>query len=71
MALKVNLSAILQIRGHLHLETLRAQGRIRRVIKSTLQEDVDTFTLESLTVPGEGIITDHHEIHNIVTGHFT
>ena len=33
-----------------HLETLRAQGRIGRVIKSTLQEDTDMFTLESFPV---------------------
>ena len=54
-----------------HLETLRAQGRIGRVIKSTLQEDAEMFTLESLPVPGEGIITDHRNIHNLVSAHFT
>ena len=54
-----------------HLETLRITGRIGRVIKSTLQEDVELFTLESLPVPGEGILTDHRAIHNLVTAHFT
>ena len=54
-----------------HLETLRVTGRIGRVIKSTLQEDVEVFTLESLPVPGEGILTDHRTIHKMVTAHFT
>ena len=54
-----------------HLEALRTQGRIGRVIKSTLQEDVKMFTLESLPVPGEGSITDHRTIHNLVSAHFT
>ena len=53
------------------LETLRLTGRIGRVIKSTLQEDTEPFTLESLPVPGEGILTDHRTIHNLVTAHFT
>ena len=58
-----------QISAHAaNLETFQAYGRIGRVIKSMLQEDVNTFTLESFTVPGEGIITDHREIHN---GYFT
>ena len=52
------------------LEALRAQGRIGRVIKSTLQEEAELFTLESLCIPGEGILTDHRSIHNLVTDHF-
>ena len=61
-----------QISSHAaHLETLRVTGRIGRVITSTLQEDVEQFTLESLPVPGEGILTDHRTIHNMVTAHFT
>ena len=41
------------------------------MIKSTLQEDVDLFTLESLPVSGEGMLTDHRAIHNLVSAHFT
>ena len=49
------------------LEALRSQGRIGRVIKSTLQEEAELFTLESLCIPGDGILTDHCHIHNLVT----
>ena len=53
------------------LEALRAQGRIGRVIKSTLQEDSELFTQEWLCITGEGTLTDHRAIHNLVTAHFT
>ena len=35
------------------------------------QEEAEMFTLESLPVPGEGTLTDHRTIHNMVTAHFT
>ena len=41
------------------LEALREAGKIGKVIKSVLQEDVETFALESLPVPGQGILTGH------------
>ena len=41
------------------LENLRAQDRIEKVIQSTLKEDAEMFTLESLRAAGEGILTDH------------
>ena len=53
-----------------HLELLRDQGRIVRVMKSTLQEDSELFNLESLTIPGEGTLTDHWAVHNLVSDHF-
>ena len=60
----------LTINAHVaHLEQMRLQGKIGRVIRSTLQEDVDLFTLESLRTP-DGTLTDHREIHHRVTEHF-
>ena len=35
------------------------------------QEDTWPFTLESLRLPGEGTLTDHRLIHNLVTDHFS
>ena len=61
----------LTINAHVaHLEQMRLQGKIGRVIRSTLQEDVDLFTLESLRIPEQGTLTDHREIHHRVTEHF-
>ena len=60
----------LTINAHVaHLEQMRLQGKIGRVIRSTLQEDVDLFTLESLRIP-ESTLTDHRETHHGVTEHF-
>ena len=60
----------LTINAHVaHLEQMRLQGKIGKVIRSTLQEDVDLFTLESLRTP-DGTLTDHREIHHRVTEHF-
>ena len=51
-------------------ETLREQGKLKRVIASILQKDTELYGLHSLQLD-QGILTDAPTIHNLVTDHFT
>ena len=52
-----------------HRESLREQGKLKRVIASILQKDTELYALHSLQVE-QGLLTDAHTIHNLVTEHF-
>ncbi|OXE37641.1 MAG: hypothetical protein CGW95_00400, partial [Phenylobacterium zucineum] len=52
------------------IEQSRLQGKIGQALRSVLQEDTPMFTLESLHLPDQGILSDHRAIHNTVTDHF-
>ena len=52
------------------LEALRAEGKIGKDIEAVLQEHTDLYTLETLKIPGQETLTDHHAIHKLVTAHF-
>ena len=51
-------------------ESLREQGKLKRVIASILQKDSELYALHSLQVE-QGLLTDAPTIHNMVTEHFT
>ena len=51
-------------------ESLREQGKLKRVIASILQKDTELYALHSLQVE-QGLLTDAPTIHNLVTDHFT
>ena len=51
-------------------ETLREQGKLKRVIASILQKDTELYALHSLQLD-QGMLTDAPTLHNIVTEHFT
>ena len=46
------------------LEALRAEGKIGKVIRSVLQEDCELYALETLSLPGQAILTDHRLIRS-------
>ena len=51
-------------------ETLREQGKLKRVIASILQKDTELYALHSLQLD-QGMLTDAPTLHNMVTEHFT
>ena len=51
-------------------ETLREQGKLKKVIASILQKDTELYALHSIQ-QDQGILTDAPTIHNLVTEHFT
>ena len=51
-------------------ESLREQWKLKRIIASILQQDMDLYALHSLQQE-QGILTDAPTIHNLVTDHFT
>ena len=51
-------------------ESLREQGKLKKVIASILQKDTELYALHSLQVE-QGLLTDAPTIHNLVTEHFT
>ena len=51
-------------------ESLREQGKLKKVISSILQKDTELYALNSLQVE-QGLLTDAPTIHNLVTEHFT
>ena len=51
-------------------ETLREQGKLKRVIASILQKDTELYGLHSIQLD-QGTLTDAPTIHNLVTKHFT
>ena len=50
-------------------ESLREQGKLKRVIASILQKDTELYGLHTLQLE-QGMLTDAPTIHNMVTEHF-
>ena len=51
-------------------ETSRLKGKLGRVIRSILHEEVQFYPIETLRVAPDSILTDGSQIHNAVTAHF-
>ena len=52
------------------MEQALQQGKVRSILQAVLQEEAPMFTMETLTVPGIGMITDGRELHNMASKHF-
>ena len=51
-------------------ETSRLKGKLGRVIRSILHEEVQFYPIETLRVSPDHILTDGSQIHQAVTAHF-
>ena len=51
-------------------ETSRLKGKLGRVIRSILHEDIQFYPIETLRVASDYILTDGSQIHQAVTAHF-
>ena len=51
-------------------ETSRLKGKLGRVIRSILHEEVQFYPIETLRVSSDHILTDGSQIHQAITAHF-
>ena len=54
----------------LQCETSRLKGKVGKVIRSILREEIRSYPLETLRLTADQIIVDATQIHSEVTAHF-